>query len=195
MAVFLIPQASAADITFDGIVYDTDGITPVKAIVIVYYPTHLSGIATSTSLDGYWPYGYYLIPTDWCAGTATIYAYTFTDDTGHPYMDRKSQEVVINLNDVALGSYVTQNFTLHTLPHEPDPVVTFQGHITQSGQGSNQRASIRVLRQPSSGHHGRRHRLLQFAAPLRRPDGKYVGHFWQLRVPALVARGRCPATQ
>jgi hypothetical protein len=137
MTVFLIPQASAEDtIFYDGFVYDTDGVTPVKAMVIVYDSAYPSGICTSTFMDGYWPYGYYLIKAEKGTGDARRYAYTYnTGDPDHSYMDRKSQEVVDNLDGLANGSYVTRNLILQALPHEPDPTVTFRGHITRSGMG------------------------------------------------------------
>lgn len=120
---------------FDGFVFDTDGVTPVEAMVIAYYPAYPQGIATETYMDGTWqPYGYYMINGARSGGTATIYAYTYNMNADHAYMDRKSQEVVVDLDGYANGSHVTRNLTLQALPHEPDPVVTFKGRITRSGR-------------------------------------------------------------
>lgn len=118
MALCIIGQASAEEsIFFDGFVYDTDGVTPVKAIVIVYYPAYPSGIATQTFMDGYWPYGYYIIKGTRSGGIATMYAYTYSVD--HSRMDRKSPEAVFSLDSVSNGSYLTRNLTLQALPPTP----------------------------------------------------------------------------
>lgn len=123
MALCIIGQASAEEsIFFDGFVYDTDGVTPVTAIVIVYYPAYPSGIATQTFMDGYWPYGYYIIKGTRSGGIATMYAYTYSAD--HSRMDRKSPEAVFSLDSVSNGSYLTRNLTLQALSPTPVPTMT-----------------------------------------------------------------------
>lgn len=131
-----VGQAGAADyILFNGFVFDTDGVTPADAMVVVHYPAYPEGIATDTYMDGtFMPYGYYLINGTRSGGMATIYAYTYNLNADHSYMDRKSQEVVINLDEIASDSHVMRNLTLQALPHEPEPVVTFRGRITRSGR-------------------------------------------------------------
>lgn len=143
IALGIMGQACANEwIIFDGFVYDTDGVTPVKAMVIAYYPAYPSGIVTGTFMDGYWPYGYYILNGTRSGGIATIYAYTYSDD--HSYMNRKSQEVVVDLDGIASGSHVTRNLTLQALPHVPTPTatptpvpvkpcITYTGHVYCDG--------------------------------------------------------------